>query len=77
MKLRSTATIPIAISLNLMIRLQLFALKMLRKALIISHSIIDLSKLNVHLKAEFNASNIDMHTAESALAKSRADSELF
>jgi hypothetical protein len=40
-------------------------------------TLIDLSKLNVHLKAEFNASNIDMYTTESALAKSRVDSELF
>lgn len=37
----------------------------------------DLSKLDVHLKAEFNASNIDLYTAESALAKSRTDSALF
>jgi hypothetical protein len=37
----------------------------------------DLSKLDVHLKAEFNASNIAMYTEESTLAKSRADSELF
>jgi hypothetical protein len=39
-------------------------------------TLIDLSELNVHLKAEFNASNIDMYTTESALAK-RADSALF
>ena len=37
----------------------------------------DLSKLDVHLKPEFNASNIAIYTAESTLAKSRADSELF
>jgi hypothetical protein len=37
----------------------------------------DLSKLDVHLKAEFNASNIDIYTEASALAKSRADSQFF
>jgi hypothetical protein len=37
----------------------------------------DLSKLDVQLKAEFNASNIDLYTKEATLAKSRADSELF
>jgi hypothetical protein len=37
----------------------------------------DLSKLDVSLKAEFNASNIDLYTKEATLAKTRADSELF
>ena len=37
----------------------------------------DLSKLNVHLKAEFNASNIAIYTEASTLAKSHADSDLF
>jgi hypothetical protein len=37
----------------------------------------DLSKLDVKLKPEFNASNIDIYTKEATLAKSREDSELF
>jgi hypothetical protein len=40
-------------------------------------TLIDLSKLSVHLKAEYNANNITIYTAGSTLAKSRADSELF
>ena len=37
----------------------------------------DLSKLDVHLKAEFNASNIDMYTEEATLAKSNALTKFF
>jgi hypothetical protein len=40
-------------------------------------TLIDLSKLSVHLKAEYNASNVIIYTAESTLAKSHPDSELF
>jgi hypothetical protein len=37
----------------------------------------DLSTLDVHLKAEFNASNIDIYTEESTLATSSAAIDFF
>jgi hypothetical protein len=37
----------------------------------------DLSKLDVQLKAEFNASNIDLYTKEATLAKSSAAADFF
>jgi hypothetical protein len=37
----------------------------------------DLSKLDVHLKAEFNASNIGIYTEEATLAKSSAHKDFF